>query len=82
MSLHSLLHRTSRHHHSRKCNQALHPRTAAHLRQDPFSQRIPRREAPRACVNLITERHPHDGAADPDAVIRCLYYGAVCRSPG
>ena len=82
MSLHSVLHRSSRHRHSRKCNEAVHPRTATHVRHNPLSERVSGREAPCARDNFIAERHPHDGAADPDAVIRCLYYRAVCRSPG
>ena len=82
MSLHSVLYRTSRHHHSRKRHKAVPPRTTAHVRQDPLSERIPGREAPRACHHFIPKRHPHDSTADPDAVTKCLYYGAVCRSSG
>ena len=82
MPLHSLLHRTSRHHHGRRRHKAVPPRATAYVRQDPLSERISGREAPRACHYFTPERHPHDGAADPDAIIRCLYHGAVCRSPG
>ena len=82
MSPHSVLYRTRRHHHSRKRHKTVHPRTTAYVRQDPLSEWIPGREAPRACQYLTTERHPHDGAADPHPIIRCLYYGAVCRSSG
>ena len=82
MSLRSVLYRTSRHHYSRKRHKTVPPRTTAHVRQDPLPERIPGREAPRACHNLIPERYPHDGAADPDAVTKCLYYCAVRRSSG
>lgn len=82
MSFHSVFYRTSRRHHSRRRHKAVRSRAAAHVRQDPFSERIPGREAPRACHNFTPERHPYDGAADPDAIVQCLYYGAVCRSPG
>ena len=82
MSLHSVLYRTSRHHHSRKRDQAVPSRTTAYVRQNPLSEWISGREAPRACHNFISERYPHDGAADPDAITKCLYHGAVCRSSG
>ena len=81
-SLHSLFYRTGRHHHSRRRHKAVHPRTTAHVRSDPLSEWISGWEESRACHDLIPERYPHDGAADPDAVTWCLYYGAVCRSSG
>lgn len=48
---HSILYCTRGHRYSPERRRALQARTRSHVRQDPLSERIPSREASRACRN-------------------------------
>ena len=78
--LHSVHHCACQQNHSPKRRRALQSRTLAHVRHITLSERVSRRNASRARPNFHRERHPHDAAADSDALTSWQHDGAVGRS--